>query len=52
MVIMPLILLVIPWRMVINITAVNTEFEIGFGKSFLATYGILILILTVIVGLL
>ncbi|MGI6565123.1 YIP1 family protein [Methanosphaera sp.] len=52
MVIMPLILLVIPWRMVINITAVNTEFEIGFGKSFLATYGILLLILTVIVGLL
>lgn len=52
MVIIPAIILISLWKMIIVCTAVNTEYEIGFGKSFLSAYGILIIILTVLVGVL
>ncbi len=52
LVIIPLLLLLVLWKMVIVITAVNSEYDIGYGKSFLSAYGIILLIFTIIVGLL
>lgn len=52
LVIIPILLLVYLWKMVIEIIAVSEEHNIGYGKSFLANYGIFYLIVIILVGLL
>lgn len=49
--IIPIILLVFLWKMVIEITAVSEEHNIGYAKAFLSTYGIYLIILVIIMGL-
>ena len=51
-VIVPILLLVVLWKMVIELIAVSEEHNIGYGKSFLANYGIFLIILIILVGLL
>lgn len=50
-VIIPLVLLVSIWKIIVTISAVNSVFKFGYGKSFISAYALLFLILTVIMGL-
>jgi len=52
MFIFPLLMLVVIWRFVIVITAVATEYGIDFGKAFFSTYGIWLIIVTILMGIL
>jgi hypothetical protein len=47
----PVILLVILWQFVIVITAVATEYGMDFGKAFLSTYGLWLIILAILMGI-
>jgi hypothetical protein len=47
----PVILLVILWQFVIVITAVDTEYGMDFGKAFLSTYGLWLIILAILMGI-
>lgn len=51
-VIVPILFLVFLWKMIIEVIAVSEEHNLGYGKSFLANYGIFLLITIIIVGLL
>lgn len=51
-VLLPILLLVVLWKMIIVITAVNNEYGLGVGKSFLSAYGIILIILAIIMGVL
>lgn len=51
MFIIPLIILVLLWKMVIEIIAVSEEHNLGYAKSFLSTVGIFLIIIVLIVGL-
>lgn len=48
----PIYILVSLWKLVINTLAVHSEYELGYGRSFLAAYGIIILIITILMGVL
>lgn len=51
-IIIPTIILVSLWKMIIVTLAVNSEYEIGYGKSFLAAYGIILIFLIIVMGVL
>lgn len=51
MFIFPVLLLVILWQIIIVITAVATEYGMDFGKAFISTYGIWLIILAILMGI-
>ena len=51
-VLIPLLILMVTWKMFIVVSAVCREYELGIGKGFLLSYGIWLLIITIIMGLL
>lgn len=51
LVIIPIIILVLLWKMVIEIIAVSEEHNIGYAKSFLSTAGIPLIISVILWGL-
>lgn len=50
-IIIPLVFLVGIWKMIVTISAVNSVFKFGYGKSFLSAYGLLILVVIILMGL-
>lgn len=51
LIVIPLIILVDLWKLIVNVIAVNSVFEFGYSKSFIASYALVILILIIIMGL-
>lgn len=47
----PIILLVLLWQVVIVITAVATEYGMDFGKAFISTYGLWLIIIAILMGI-
>lgn len=50
-VLIPMILLVVLWKMVLEMIAVSEEHNIGYGKAFISTNGIYLIILVILSGL-
>lgn len=48
---LPLLILTVVWKMFIVVSAICREYELGIGKAFLSAYGIWLLVIAIIMGL-